>query len=124
MDEVARKAIGELEERVAELERKLQMVMNSEQSWSEERVEDIPTEIFGLLVVYLSALDIDFSVERFRQFVNDTKLKALDRLEEQASDHVLKTMFGWEKMITRHFMTSMIPAAEDEAQLGEHEPRS
>lgn len=113
MDEPARTAIIELEERVAELERKLELAANSDPSWSEGRVTDIPTEIFGHLIVYLSALDIGFSAERFRQFVSDMTAAKLDPLDEQASSQVEKTMVGWERMITRHFMASMIPSAED-----------
>lgn len=127
MDKAAREVIIRLEERVAELERQVQGLMNSEPGWSEERVEDIPQEIFALLTVYLTRLGIGFSVDDFREFVLSVKDKVHDGLEAQFPGSVEKTMIEWERMVTRHIMSTMIPSQKREQtenpSLLDQEPR-
>lgn len=108
MEEATRKTFIELEERVAELERQNERLMNREPGWSEERVEEIPLEIFGLFVTYLSWLDIGFSVDKFREFVTSLNEESHDNLAGDFPE--IEKHIGWERMITRHIITKMIPS--------------
>lgn len=118
MDKDARKAIIELEERVAELERQVEQLINREPGWTEERVEEIPQEIFGMFVKYLDALGLGFSAEEFRKFALECKDATHASLEKQFPGEVEKNMIGWERMITRHIMATMVPASREDDQPG------
>jgi hypothetical protein len=108
MDEETRKLFLELGERVEELERKVDRLMNEEPgSWAQERLQEMPQEIFGELVRYLSLLDIGLSAGSLRRFIVDAKHRTLDAAAESVPEASL--FANWEKARFDEIIARMLP---------------
>jgi hypothetical protein len=108
MDEETRKLFLELGERIEELERKVDRLMNEDPgSWGQERLQEMPQEIFGDFVRYLALLDIGLSTEHLRRFIVDARHRILDAAAERVPE--ASALADWERARFDEIIARMLP---------------